>query len=263
MDTKDIIKKYRNKNIPDVINRESLVSLVDTLVKANIEQKSQEISDNLDKVVKGITEDVKKLTEDIKKKGEGEITKYLDTFGNRKIELRGNNGRDGINGQNGSNGIDGKNGKNGKNGETPVVYYDKIIMEVVGQIGDLKEKGNEIISKINGSSDKILISSVKNLQEELDKLKNEIRVTARSGKTSSGGGMGMPVHESKSLTSSTTSVQTNQKVSAKGYAIWIYYQGQMVARGVGYTMSNDNRTINLSFTPTDGTFLDIIYIRTS
>jgi len=73
--------------------------------------------------------------------------------------------------------------------------------------------------------------------------------------------MGNTVHESKALTALTTSVKTAQNVSANGYAIWVYYQGQMVARGVGYTMGNDRKTINLLFTPIEGTFLDIIYIR--
>jgi hypothetical protein len=73
--------------------------------------------------------------------------------------------------------------------------------------------------------------------------------------------MGNTQHETKSVGATTTSVVTNYKISGNGYAIWVYYQGQAVIRGEGYTIGSDRKTINLNFTPIDNSFVDVIYIR--
>ncbi len=135
--------------------------------------------------------------------------------------------------------FDGKNGINGKDGspDTP----------------------DQVVEKVNKAKKKITQSSIEGLDKTFAVINRSIR---EKGGGSGGGGMGNVQHESKSLTSASTSVTTNYKIAGNGYAIWAYYQGQLVVRGNHYTVASDLKTLNLTFTPQDGTFIDLVYIRT-
>lgn len=111
----------------------------------------------------------------------------------------------------------------------------------------------EVVSKVNKAGG-VKISAVDGLDERLKQAKKE------GGGGKSGGGMGNPQHETKSVSSGTTSVTTTYTIAAGGRALWIYYQGQFLVYGTHYTVSG--KIISLIATPlVDGTFLDITYIR--
>lgn len=87
-----------------------------------------------------------------------------------------------------------------------------------------------------------------------------LQSSARAGSASRGGGMGNAQHETKNVSSATTSVSLSSDVAASGRAIWASYQGQFLVYGTHYTISG--KTMTLLFTPQDDTFIDITYIRT-
>jgi len=76
-----------------------------------------------------------------------------------------------------------------------------------------------------------------------------------------GGGMGNVIHEQKAVSASTTTVSTANKIAGAGFALWVYYNGQFIARGVDYTVGGDYKTLTLTFTPQNSTIIDIIYHR--
>lgn len=121
------------------------------------------------------------------------------------------------------------------------------------------EKGDPGIPGDKGDTgDSVKMEDIlQEIKPELTRIREEVKRVA-SQKTQSGGGMGNVQHESKIVTPSTTSVNTTYTVAGGGYAIWAYYQGQLIMRGIHYTVSG--KTINLLFTPEDGT-LDVIYFR--
>jgi len=133
----------------------------------------------------------------------------------------------------GPQGIAGRPGVNGKNGspDTP----------------------DEVVAKVNKAENKIKISAIDGLPEELRKARKE------SGGGKAGGGMGQPQHETKAVSSGTTSVSLTYNVAAGGRAIWMNYQGQFLVYGTHYTVSG--KTVTLTFDKVDSTFIDITYIR--
>ena len=142
---------------------------------------------------------------------------------------RGEKGEPGRDGEPGPTGLDGKDGKDGSP-DTP----------------------DQVIGKINSSSKKIKPERIAGLVEALQN-------TSRSSKR---GGMGNVVHEEKAVTSATTTVQTASKIAGNGYALWLYYNGQLLTRGKQYTVGSDQKTITFTFTLDDSSTVDIIYHRT-
>jgi hypothetical protein len=56
-------------------------------------------------------------------------------------------------------------------------------------------------------------------------------------------------------------VSTLFPIGGNGFAIWCYYNGQLIMRGEHYTVGADKKTLTLTFTPDDSTKIDIIYMR--
>lgn len=167
-------------------------------------------------------------------------------------------GKDGTNGRDGRDGTDGKsiNGKDGQDGKDGAP----------GQAGPPGKDGSpdtpeQIAAKLNTLEEVVDQKAIKGLGKVIAELKEAIR-RKQAGGSSGGGGMGNLLHESKSVSSATTSVQTNSKIAGQGYAIWAYYQGQLIVRGTHYTVGSDQKTLDLLFTPQDSTTIDIIYHRT-
>jgi hypothetical protein len=138
----------------------------------------------------------------------------------------GKDGRDGIVGQRGERGADGKDGSP----DTPE--------QVVGKV-----------NKVGG----VKIVAVDGLVEALKKAKKE------TGGGKSGGGMGNTQHETYPVSSGTTTITLNYPPANGGRAVWFHYQGQYMVYGTHYTVSG--RTVTLLFTPVDGSYADILYIR--
>lgn len=122
------------------------------------------------------------------------------------------------------------------------------------------EKGDQGVPGDKGDTgDSVKLEDIlEEIKPELTRIREEVKKVA-SQKQSGGGGMGNLQHESKAVSSGTTSVNTTYTVAGGGYAIWAYYQGQLIMRGVHYTVSG--KTINLLFTPEDNTTIDVIYHR--
>jgi hypothetical protein len=148
-----------------------------------------------------------------------------------------------------------------KDGDTPT--DERLLALILPLIqkakDDLPDNPDEVVEKVNGSSKKIKTQQIEDFDKIIKNIRNSIR--EKRGGGSKGGGMGNPQHESKSVTSASTSVTTNSKIGANGYAIWAYYQGQMIVRGTHYTVGADLKTLTLLFTPQDSTAIDLIYIR--
>ncbi len=114
---------------------------------------------------------------------------------------------------------------------------------------DTPEQVVEKVNKVGG----VKMAAVVGLSEALKKAKKN------SGGGKSGGGMGNTQHETYPLSTGTTTITLNHSPANDGRAIWFHYEGQYMVYGTHYTVSG--RTITLLFTPTDGTYADILYIR--
>lgn len=147
---------------------------------------------------------------------------------------------------------DGKDGRDGKDGQS-----------ITGPAGRDGKDGSpdqplEIAAKLNTTTESVDMSVIKGLSKYLTSFTKSFKEKATA---KSGGGMGNIVHQSTNVSSATTTVTTAKKIAGSGYALWVYYQGQLIARGVGYTVGADFKTLTLLFTPQDSTAIDIIYIR--
>lgn len=117
------------------------------------------------------------------------------------------------------------------------------------------DTAEQVVAKLNSMPGKVNLNVIAGLSQRLEHLAKTIRDAGGKG----GGGQGNVQHETKAVNSGTTSVTTSYNVGGGGYAIWAYYQGQLVMRGTHYTVSG--KTVTLLFTPQDNTYIDIIYIR--
>lgn len=113
------------------------------------------------------------------------------------------------------------------------------------------DTAEQVVAKVNKAGG-VKMSAVEGLPEA-------IKAVKKGGGGKSGGGMGNVQHETKAVSSGTTSVNTTYPVAAGGRAAWVYYQGQFLVYGTHYTIAGS--TITLTFDKVDGTYLDITYIR--
>lgn len=139
--------------------------------------------------------------------------------------------------QRGPQGIQGKPGKDGSPDTA------KQVVEKVNKEGGVK------MAAIEGLLDKI----------------ESIKKTARGG-GKSGGGMGNPQHEVKSISAGTTSVTTTYPIAANGTAIFsASYEGQILDLNVHYTVGANRKTITfdsgVAAQLADNTAFSITYIR--
>jgi len=254
MNIKEILKQNRGKT--DI---ESITFIIEDMLKKLISEKGgvvdeemAKIKDNLIKWTESAKKEVEKIAQDYIKT---QIVNGKDGYTPRK----GVDYTDGHTPRKGSDYFDGKDGKNGKDGYSPEINYDKIIVEVVGQIGEVKDKPNEVVEKVISSKELIPLSKIKGLKTELDKMIVAFREARGGGSTQSGGGMGKWVHQQFNLTAVTSSITLSNNISAGGTAHLFRYQGQMLAMNVDYTVSG--KVVSLLFTPVDGTVFDATYVR--
>lgn len=66
-----------------------------------------------------------------------------------------------------------------------------------------------------------------------------------------------PKHQAFSMNGATTSVTLSDGVAAEGTAVFVRYQGQLLDHGNQYTVNGN--TINLTFTPANGTTISVTY----
>lgn len=142
--------------------------------------------------------------------------------------------------------------------KTEVIHEQPIIHEVAVPEEITAES---IVTRLNTTTESVDQTVIKGLVEELALLKREVRKKAEKG-GATGGGMGQVQHETKDVSSATTTVTTDYKIAGNGYAIMgAYYQSALIMRGEHYTVGGDRKTLTLLFTPQDSTKIDIIYVR--
>lgn len=204
-------------------------------------------------VIQGMTRDeVRRLFEQFRGEMMQEIKRTLmETVGEEgAVQIKGDRGYSpakGVDYNDGAPGRDGQNGRNGRDGK------DADPEEVAKIVLTRLPKPVKAASK----EKKLRVEDVEGLKEMLEAIR---RQAAQSG--SSGGGMGNITHQHTAVSSATTTVTTTSKISGGGFAIWAFYNGQMIARGTDYTVGTDFKTLTLTFTPQDSTVMDIVYIRT-
>lgn len=113
--------------------------------------------------------------------------------------------------------------------------------------------GDVIIDKVNTSTKKIKPERIEGLVEEMR--------TFKKGGGKGGGGSGNWQHEATATSSATTTVTTTYKIAGNGYALMVYYNGQLLTRGVQYTVGTDLKTLTFTFTLSDSTTIDVVYQR--
>lgn len=170
----------------------------------------------------------------------------LETVGEEgSIQIKGDRGyspqkgvdyNDGQNGRDGRDGVDGKDGRDGKDADP-----DKVADIVIRRLEKKAKKAVKV--------------------QEVEGLEDLLRALDRKAGSGGGGGMGNVVHKHSSISSATTTITLDSKIAGGGFAIWAFYNGQMVARGTDYTVGADFKTLTLSFTPSDSTVFDVVYIR--
>lgn len=196
-------------------------------------------------------DELARATENAKASADTSLKRHIEA---RAIEIKGQKGEKGDKGEPGKS-IKGPQGLQGKPGKS-----------IQGKPGKPGKDGSPdapdvVVEKVVKSRKKIPMEKIDGLPQTLTEVRRMVR--EKGGGKGSGGGMGNIVPYHVSVSSVTTSVQTPSKVAAGGYAEWVYYNGQFIARGIDYTLSSDLRTHNLLFTPQDGSVVDIIYVRTA
>lgn len=161
---------------------------------------------------------------------------------------------DGDQGDPGKPGKDGRPGAKGDKGDS--IKGDRGDPGTAGKDGS-PDTASQVVAKVNTAKG-VAISSITGLQDALDALKTAISKGSTKA-SKGGGGMGNWLHESFATSSATLSVTTASHIAAGGMAHLLRYQGQVLAYGSQYTISN--HTFTFSFTLDDDTTVDISYVR--
>ena len=224
---------------------EKVQSILQT-IKETKQAIFQKVVEDTEMTQSSVTEAIKLLLDDNKKelgRISGETSQKVEQIISAVKELRG------------PQGIKGNAGEDA-NPEDVV----PLVLAKLPPVKDLKpETPDEMVEKINNAKKKVLQSSIDGLVEMFDVLKRAIREKSRDG--GGGGGMGNVIHQHTAVNSATTTVTTVNKIAGSGFALTVYYNGQMIARGTDYTVGSDFKTLTLLFAPADNTVIDIVYFR--
>lgn len=202
-----------------------------------LKQLASQIQENTQKDTSAAVSDTKKEMNTLVQQLEQLTSVFLTNIEGKKTKIEARlsdieNNVEKYRGKKGDQGIAGRSGKDGKDGSP--------------------DTADQVVEKVNNATKKVKISAIEGLSDELRKAKRE-------NGSKAAGGMGNTQHETYPVGVSTTSVTLNYSPANAGRAIWLHYQGQYMVYGTHYTVSG--KVINLLFVPTDGTYLDILYIR--
>jgi len=231
------------KEIAEKAARELVVQMQNEIDQATKDAKS-ELERNIKQIFGLIPSLQKEIHDTLMERTEKQILDNIEKY-------KGLDGKDGYTPIKNLDYFDGQDGANGKDADPADVA--EIVLRGLPTPQDGKtptrKELEEIIEPIASEIESRLLKFVK---DNLKKIK---------GGGKGGGGMGNFQHETKSVSSGSTSVITTYPVSGNGFAIWGFYQGQNIVRGTHYSVGGDNKTLTLLFTPVDSTFIDLIYIR--
>lgn len=249
IDTLTILKNQKQKRFEKLVktdpNLTNIRQITEMVVTELISQKTLELNQLKQELIKEFTETIDNIASSVKDGQPGDKGDKGDKGEPGEIGPQGLPGKDGVDGHDGMNGKDGKPGKDGKAGKAGKDGKP-------GKDGS-PDKPKQIIEKLNTLKNVLEPDVIKGFWDVINRLQTNIK------NKQSGGGMGNVQHESKSVSAGTTSVATNYGIAGGGFAIWAYYQGQLIMRGVHYTVAG--KTLTLTFTPDNNTTIDIIYIR--
>lgn len=242
---KEIIDKKRERDFLNNGDKE-IRQFMDARVK---EITAKTLAEAMPKIIADasaqVQDEIDRLTKDVQRGDTGEQGE-VGPVGPRGAS--GVQGSAGEHGPQGYAGLDGKEGAPGEKGESGKPGKD-----------GSPDTAEQITTKLNTLTESLDIGVIRGLTKWMNTLQRSFKDIHGGGK--SGGGMGNALHESFNINSSTTFIEISTNIAAGGFAVWAYYQGQMIARGSAYTMSGSKR-LNLLFTPQDNTVIDVIYIRT-
>jgi len=194
-----------------------------------------------------------------------EVLKFVQSLSdslNRKIDERLAQIKDGKNGIQGPKGDKGDKGDRGPMGRTFIAMRGlQGEQGVPGRDGssDTPQQVRDKLESIQVEEEKLSISAIANLKEELDSLKKSAKSSgmASGGVTAFGSIVHSPKHEVFTMNGSDTTVTLSDGVTADGHAAFVRLQGQMLDDGVHYTI-NGNK-ISFTFTPDNGATISCTY----
>jgi len=256
----EIIARHKEQSKPDFqLWKDYLLTIAADVVKSKIEEMEADIREEIEAKIEETIEEAETEYRGKMKIGEESISQFLTNAQSRFAEAltRVNAVKRGPPGEKGDSiqGPPGPQGDPGNDGQDSIVPGPKGDQGAPGKDGSL-DKPKDIAKKLNTLEEAVEISVIRGLEKRFE---NAFRAIREKGGGARGGGMGNVVPESFSINSATTTITLANNVASNGRAIWFNFQGQQQAYGVHFTVSG--RIITLLFTPTDGTFADIIYIR--
>jgi len=218
MDIKEIVKK---NNLKKKIEKESegifkvqdLMKEVEKIIKIEFDKIREDLGE---KIVSGAELEVEKAIlganstfKEVKTRIESEISDYI---ANRKIEIKGEDGKDYILTEEDMAKIAGKIAvpvvekvieKTEIIREQPIVKTEIIKTETIKETAP-KETGNEIVKKINDAEEKIYIEKINGLEETISDIKKNIKERLRSKGYLHGGGLSRVSTDGTSITGDGT-----------------------------------------------------------
>lgn len=230
----------------------------DTAIRAFIDAKVQDLATQaieqivpklFKEVTEEIEEEIERLTKEVKKGDKGDTPKVGIDFEQPKD---GEPGKDYILTSKDKAEIASKI-------KVPVVEKiiekTEVIKPIVTEVAK-HETAEQIAGKLNTLTEKVDIKVIKGLEKWLKGIKENIREKKGGG----GGGMGNVVHEQFTGDGVTTSYTLASNIAGNGNAvIGCRYEGQVQFLGDQFTISG--RTLTMTFTPVEGTKIEITYIR--
>lgn len=236
---------------PDTLDTQGWINFLKETAEAIIHEKIVEIEKDVSQNLKHDL--VSELTAKVKD------NLVNDAKGNLMNELRGAQGDtpkvgvdfflpdDGKPGKDGEDGKPGKDGLHGKPGVTPdPVLIAKMASEFVKQGEDgSPDTPDEIATKLNSLEGVLKLSLFAGLEDKLKDLKRALLVSKKDKKLGGGGGgMGDTQHETKDITSATTTITTDFPIANDGKAIFSFtYNNAVLERTNHYTVGADRKTI--------------------
>jgi len=184
---------------------------------------------------------------------------------------KGEKGEMGDVGEKGEQGETGKQGEKGDKGDKGEDGKDSTVAGPIGLTGKTGAKGkdgkdgspdtgDEIIGKINKSKSQIDAERIKDLWETVEELGKRIKTNEVN--TLALGGMGTPLSQSFSCNGVLTAFTLSRDIGGEGKALWAHYNGQWLVPTTHFTISG-RRIINTTFTPEDGTTIDVLFFPAS
>ncbi len=228
-----IIKLTTKKQFNEVDEMDFIRVLLEKMIEAMGQQKVLKLTDEVIKQIKGENGDKGE------KGNKGEQGRKGDN---------GDKGEQGIQGKKGISGLDGLHGEKGENGNDGKSGKDAI--------DGSPDTAKDIATKLNTLKEKVDFSVIKGL----DKTISGLRKLIQSKKSSSGGGMGNVIHDQFDGDGATVEFTLSNSVAGAGTAVYACrYEGQIQHLGDQYTISG--KTLIFTFTPEDGTKIEITYSR--